>query len=281
MGTLCVVCGHRRAGAQRRIRSRILPREDTPSPNTHLSEGSHAPVTPPAVPFPARLCDHVVAHPCRAGGDGLPAGRAAKNAGEITVERINIVDANGTLRMVLAGKDRMHPGVMDGITIDRPRPVAGMLFFNDEGDEVGGLTYTGTVTGGRGRANAGIMFDQLKQDQTIGISYQESNGQRSAGFQVWDRSDTVRLSELIAKLNAANKLPAGAERDQAVAAVRSTAPPGPRRVFVGKTADKAATMVLSDGDGRARLRLAVDASGNPRIEFLDESGRIIARIPEK
>jgi hypothetical protein len=40
-------------------------------------------------------------------------------------------------------------------------------------------------------------------------------------------------------------------------------------------------MVLSDGDGRARLRLAVDASGNPRIEFLDESGRIVARIPEK
>lgn len=43
-----------------------------------------------------------------------------------------------------------------------------MLFFNDEGDEVGGLTFTGTDDNGR-RANAGIMFDQLKQDQTIGI----------------------------------------------------------------------------------------------------------------
>lgn len=140
-----------------------------------------------------------------------------KSMGEITVERLNVVDANGTLRMVLAGKDRMHPGVVDGVTIDRPRPVAGMLFFHDEGDEVGGLTYTGTVAGGRGRANAGLMFDQLKQDQTIGISYSESNGQRSAGFQVWDRSDTVRLSELITKLNAANKLPAGGERDKAIA----------------------------------------------------------------
>jgi hypothetical protein len=116
---------------------------------------------------------------------------AAASFGEITVERVNVVDANGTLRMVIAGKDRMHPGVMDGVTIDRPRPGAGMLFFNDEGDEVGGLTYTGTVSGGRGRANAGIMFDQLKQDQTIGMSYSESNGQRSAGFQVWDRSDAV------------------------------------------------------------------------------------------
>jgi hypothetical protein len=204
-----------------------------------------------------------------------------KSMGEITVERLNVVDANGTLRMVLAGKDKMHPGVMDGVTIDRPRPVAGMLFFNDEGDEVGGLTYTGTAAGGRGRANAGIMFDQLKQDQTIGITYNESNGQRSAGLQVWDRSDTVRLSELIAKLNAANKLPAGAERDKANADIRAMAPPGPRRLFVGKTQDKAATVVLADANGKPRLTLTVDATGNPRIEFLDEAGKVVARMPQK
>jgi len=205
----------------------------------------------------------------------------ARDAAELTVQRLNIVDANGTLRMVLAGKDRMHPGVMDGVTIDRPRPVAGMLFFNDEGDEVGGLTYTGTVAGGRGRANASLMFDQLKQDQTIGFAYSESNGQRSAGFQVWDRSDTVRLSELIAKLNTANKLPAGAQRDAAVADVRANAPPGPQRLFVGKTRDKAATVVLADAQGKPRLTLTVDATGNPRIEFLDEAGKVTARIPEK
>jgi len=203
------------------------------------------------------------------------------NPTEITVQRVNIVDANGTLRMVLAGKDRMHPGVMDGVTIERPRPVAGMLFFNDEGDEVGGLTYTGTVVEGRGRANAGIMFDQIKQDQTIGITYSESNGQRSAGLQVWDRSDTVRLSELITKLNAANRLPAGTERDRAIADIRATAPPGPRRVFVGKTQDKASAIVLADAQGKPRITLMVDATGNPRIELLDEAGKVIARIPEK
>ena len=204
-----------------------------------------------------------------------------KSMGEVTVERLNVVDANGTLRMVLAGKDKMHPGVMDGVLIDRPRPVAGMLFFNDEGDEVGGLTYTGSTAGGRGSANASIMFDQLKQDQTIGFSYSESNGQRSAGLQVWDRSDTVRLSELITKLNAANKLPAGVERDKANADIRANAPPGPRRLFVGKTQDKAATIVLSDANGKPRLTMTVDATGNPRIEFLDETGKVVARIPEK
>lgn len=203
-----------------------------------------------------------------------------QSLGEINVERINVVDANGTLRMVIANKDRMHPGVMDGKTIDRPRPVAGMIFFNDEGDEVGGLTYTGQERGGVRAANAGIMFDQLKQDQTIGLSYSESNGRRTAGFQVWDRPES-RLSELIEKLNTANKIADRAERDKAIAAIRTTAEPGPRRVFVGKNADRAALVSLADAQGRPRLVLSVDPAGNPRIEFLDEAGKVVARVPEK
>ena len=151
---------------------------------------------------------------------GAAAFRQASSPKEITVERLNIVDANGTLRMVISNKDRMHPGVMDGVTIDRPRPVAGMIFFNDQGDEVGGLTYSGQEANGTRRADAGLMFDQLKQDQTIGFSYGESNGRRTAGFQVWDRADS-HLSELIKQLNAANRLAAGPERDAAIAKIRT------------------------------------------------------------
>jgi hypothetical protein len=199
---------------------------------------------------------------------------------QITAQRIDIVDADGTLRMVISNKDRMHPGVMDGKTIDRPRPVAGMLFFNDEGDEVGGLTYTGREANGTRRADAGLMFDQLKQDQTIGLSYTEGNGRRTAGFQVWDRADS-HLSELIEQINAANKIQDRTERDAAMAKIRAAAPPGPRRVFVGKNADRAATVSLADANGKPRLTLTVDPAGNPRIEFLDEQGKIITRVPEK
>jgi hypothetical protein len=205
---------------------------------------------------------------------------APQKFSEIAVERINVVDADGTLRMVISNKDRMHPGVMDGVTIDRPRPVAGMLFFNDQGDEVGGLTYTGAERDGRRQANAGIMFDQLKQDQTIGFSYSESNGRRTAGLQVWDRSDAP-LSDLIRKLNEANRIEDASDRARAIAAIRAEAPPGPRRVFVGRNADRTALVALSDAEGRPRLTIAVDAAGNARIEFLDDAGRIVARIPEK
>jgi hypothetical protein len=204
----------------------------------------------------------------------------AHNLGEISVERINVVDANGTLRMVISNKDRMHPGVFDGKMINRPRPVAGMIFFNDEGDEAGGLGYTGQERDGVRSADAGIMFDQLKQDQTIGFSYTESNGRRTAGFQVWDRPETPH-SKLVEQLNAANAIADRAKRDKALADVRAAAPPGPRRVFVGKNGDRAALVSLADAQGKPRLVLTVDPAGNPRIEFLDESGRVVTRVPEK
>jgi len=200
------------------------------------------------------------------------------NLGEITVERINVVDADGTLRMVVSNKDRMHPGVMDGVVIARPRPVAGMIFFNDQGDEVGGLTFTGLEKNRERHADAGLMFDQLKQDQTIGLSYTEENGQRSAGFQVWDRAD-AHLSELIVRLNAANRIDDPAERQKAIAAARAAAPRGPRRVFVGKQVDRSASVSLADADGRPRLTLRVDAAGGAAIEIRDANGSVTDRWP--
>lgn len=198
---------------------------------------------------------------------------------ELTVQRLNVVDANGTLRMVISNKDRQHPGVIDGITMNRRRTSAGMLFFNDEGDEVGGLTFTGTDDNGR-RADARLMFDQLKQDQLIGISYEEGGGQRTAGLQVWDRSEQP-LSDLIKGLNAANALPEGQARDEAIKAVRARAPAGPRRVFVGKNADKASTVSLADANGKPRLVMTVGADGAASIEFLDAEGKVLQRIPSR
>lgn len=204
-------------------------------------------------------------------------GPAPQTIDELTVQRLNVVDANGTLRLVLSNKDRMHPGVLDGVTINRPRPVAGMIFFNDEGDEVGGLTYTGTDDNGR-QASAGLMFDQLKQDQTVGITYGESQGQRTAGLQVWDRPEQP-LSDLIRALNATNALPEGPARDEAVKAARAKAAPGPSRLFAGKTPDRAAQVGLADANGKPRLVLKVEADGTASIAFLDADGKIVQRIP--
>jgi hypothetical protein len=50
---------------------------------------------------------------------------------EIDVERINIVEKNGKLDMVISNHERQHPGIVNGKIIERkePRP-PGMIFFN-------------------------------------------------------------------------------------------------------------------------------------------------------
>ena len=202
---------------------------------------------------------------------------AQSNLHEITVERINVVDADGTLRLVISNKERMHPGVIGGKILKRERPYAGFLFFNDQGDEAGGITLKGSERNGTRTADAGLMFDQLGQDQTIGFEYVEENGSRSAGFKVWDRPDAP-LSDLVEKINQANAIEGKAERDAAIARARATAPKSAQRVFVGKTRDRAASVTLADAQGRTRIALSVSADGAASIDFLDASGKVVKSV---
>ena len=61
--------------------------------------------------------------------------------------------------------------------------------------------------------------------------------------------------------------------------MRAKAPPGPRRVFVGKNTEKAATVSLADANGKPRLVMTVGADGTASIDFLDADGKTIQRIP--
>src|SRR4051794_15530252 len=63
---------------------------------------------------------------------------------EIDVERINVVEKDGKLRLVISNRDRSPGPIAYGKPFGYPggtRP--GMIFFNDEGSENGGLTFNG------------------------------------------------------------------------------------------------------------------------------------------
>lgn len=212
-----------------------------------------------------------------AGAAFLQAPRAATNLGEITVERINVVDRNGTLRLIITNKDRfpLTETVDEKTMLRQAEPSAGLLFFNDEGIEDGGLTFMGRRHNSTVQADARLMFDQYNQDQTVGITYGEDGGLRTAGLGVWDRSETP-VSELAGQIENARRLPTEAERNTALAKIAATA--GGRRVFVGKQHDRAAVVSLSDAAGTARLNLKVDANGAAAVEFLDKAGKVVRRI---
>lgn len=197
---------------------------------------------------------------------------------EIDVERINIIEKDGRLKMVISNGGRQHPGVIDGKTLSRKRP-AGLLFFNDKGDECGGLSFGGDQKDGKTNASALLAFDRFRQDQTVGVQYGESNGQYYAGLRVWDRPETS-LGPLIERLSEIEKMNDGPEKTAAMQKLRETAGSAPERVMVGRDREQAAVVRLSDTKGRPRIKLSVDVAGVPRLEFFDEAGKVIYSLPQ-
>jgi hypothetical protein len=195
---------------------------------------------------------------------------------EIDVERINIIEKDGKLKMVISNSERQHPGIIDGKTLSRKRP-PGMLFFNEKGDECGGLSFAGNQKDGNANAGALLAFDRFRQDQTVGIQYGEGNGQYYAGLRVWDRPDTS-LGLVIDKLAAIEKMSDGQAKTEAMKELRETAG-GAERVMVGRDREQAAVVRLADTKGRPRIKISVDVAGSPKLEFLDEKGAVIYRLP--
>ncbi len=196
--------------------------------------------------------------------------------GEIDVERINVVEKDGKLDLVISNSERMPPAIVNGKTFPPRSPRGpGMLFYNGKGDEDGGLSFgSRSLPDGKYSASGQIMFDQYNNDQIVGISYSDNNGSRTAGLHVWDRSDTP-LDQVMAKIDAAK----GPERDALLKKLVDAGEVGAHRVFVGKLPDKSAQIVLSDTKGKARLTVSVDAAGNPKISFLDEAGKVTYSLP--
>jgi hypothetical protein len=201
---------------------------------------------------------------------------------EIDVERINVVAPNGKPRLVISNAERAPDIIINGKTYHRSgRNEAGMIFYNEEGSENGGMGFSGHTENGHVSADAGFMFDQYGQDQTVGLTYDEQDGRRSAGLRVWDRPD-VPITVLADMVEPIKQMPNGPERTRRMAAVRDSAMKlnlgGAQRVFVGKQPNKTATVLLADAQSRPRLRLVVDSAGAARIEFLDQTGKVLRTI---
>jgi hypothetical protein len=196
---------------------------------------------------------------------------------EIDVGRINIVEKDGTLRMVISNQEQQHPGIVNGKVIprDNPRP-PGIIFFNQLGDEMGGLIFG--ANGGDGHFGS-LTFDKVRGDQAIGFRYLESdNGTYSTGLEVWQQPD-VPGDVLRAKYAAIDTISDATAREAAIQKLRDDNEVTTRRLFVGKGRDNTASIEISDIKGRPRIKMTVAADGSPQLDFLDEFGNVTYKLP--
>ena len=191
---------------------------------------------------------------------------------EITVERINIIEKNGTLRMVISNAQKQHPGIVDGKMVPARQRPPGLIFFNTEGDECGGLVYGGT----KQSSSLAFSVDQYKNDQVMQLQYQEEmQGKqpvRHYGLRLWDRPDNFTSGQLIRRVDSLEKLQNKDLYEKGVADLRAKNLLGQERMFVGKNGRKEIGLFIRDESGKPRIKLYVDAQGEAKMEMLNAAG---------
>jgi hypothetical protein len=181
---------------------------------------------------------------------GLTRANSADDQRVITAERINIVDASGTPRLVLANAERFPLPRVSGKDYPRAVQPAGLVFYDAKGNEVGGLAITDAS---RGKISA-LAFDYPNYD-AIGLLTRISADGKSAtaGLQINSRP------------------PADLDIDAAAKVVHE-------RISI-RNENETAEIVLSDSAGKPRIRLSVDDEGLARIEVIDRDGKRTFETP--
>jgi hypothetical protein len=166
---------------------------------------------------------------------------------QLDVQRINIVEPNGTLRMVISNHARLPGIIVRGKEKPFVRPQAGMLFYNDEGSENGGLIFGGRKNEQGEVVDSGgsLTFDKYEANQIVQLIGVDDKEDRFAGLAVVDS-------------------PTGSDTR--------------RRVWLGRTGEGSASLQLRDANGRKRIVMQVLADGTPSLQFLDVNGKVVNQM---
>jgi hypothetical protein len=103
---------------------------------------------------------------------------------EINVHRINVLEPDGRLRMVISDHADLPGVIVRGKEQKPDRPQAGMIFYNDEAPEIGGLIFGGRRNA-RGEvvdSGGSLSFDRFEANQIVQLMGVDDKEDRMAGW---------------------------------------------------------------------------------------------------
>lgn len=163
----------------------------------------------------------------------------------LTARRIDIIGDDGTIRMTLSASTPAP--IIDGIQYKRVFNVSGLVLFDANGNERGGLGIADRPTG----ATPVLAMDHPAMD-AIGWRVDPDG---SVSFVINQAPPLVRDAEYD------NRLVPGI--------------PAPTRVKLSVSSDGTPAVALADAKDQTRVRMTVTPEGYGAIEFLDAAGRLI------
>ncbi len=210
---------------------------------------------------------------------------------EIDVERINIVEKDGTVKMVITNVERFPNGtdkINDRLTNTDRKKRSGMLFFNEDGIECGGFIYDGKKTENGHSSGLSLTYDQYDGDQVMQLLTQDAGeGNKrfvSSTLAFNDRpskESQLKTAEIMKELEELRKKDPKAMQEQYKQYEQQGLIGGVPRVMLGKSRSQNNGLFLFDDKGMPRAMFYVDKENNAKLDFFDDKGNTIASFPEK
>lgn len=208
----------------------------------------------------------------------------------LTVQRINVVEPDGKLRMVLTNNNRIPGPIINGheyadYGARKPTTAAGILFYDAQATESGGLTFGG-LKDAQGKISrfGHLSFDRYNQDQMFSIEAADDGTNHASAISMLDQPNWS-LDEYLKLLDSIQNLPPE-QQQEAVRKFYETHPRGVglRTMLANENypvspTDSKNMLHLHDAAGKVRARLGVGSDGNPLLEFLDSAGNVTHRYP--
>ncbi|RQO40192.1 hypothetical protein DBR39_04380 [Chryseobacterium sp. KBW03] len=208
---------------------------------------------------------------------------------EIDVERINIVEKDGTVKMIITNVGKFPNGEdrINGSPTNKTRKKrSGMLFFNEDGIECGGFIYDGQKNKNGHSSGLSLTYDQYDGDQVMQLLTQDyRKGDKrivSSGLYFNDRpskESQTKTGEIMAELDLLKDQEAIQKKYKEYEQQGLIG--GAPRMLLGKTKDENNGLFLFDSKGQPRARFCVDKNNEAKLDFLDDKGNVTASFPEK
>ncbi|MEJ5052671.1 hypothetical protein [Sphingobacterium sp. MYb382] len=221
---------------------------------------------------------------------------AFKNSGnqrfaEIDVERINIVEKDGTVKMIITNVDRFPNGkveVNDRLVNEERKKRSGMLFFNEDGIECGGFIYDGKKTEKGHSAGLSLTYDQYDGDQVMQLltqDYQEGDKRYVGSTLAFNdrphKESQATTMAIMKELQELRKKDPKAMQEKYKAYEKEGIIGEVPRILLGKSRSQNNGLFLFDDKGMPRAMFYVDKENNAKLDFFDEKGNTIASFPQQ
>lgn len=196
----------------------------------------------------------------------------------LTVHRIDVVDREGKLAMIITDHDDFPPPIVNGKAWKRSGGADsnGIVFYNQQGDEQGALDWSGRVAAnGTYTSSNTLSYDSVVTDQMLQVDDGNDNGKTFAFMIGWNRPNmhTPEFQKMLEQLQSATP------QQQRAFIAEHPGIGGTQRFFVGYQPDNTSQVTLSDAHGKPRIKMFVTADGRAALQFLDESGNVTAQLP--